>query len=403
MSDTRKFSYSWVILVCCCLFLGATIGIITNCNGLYYLPVSQEFGIPMSSFTLASTISSIASCLGLLLAKRLILKYPLKVVLPIASLCVGVPPILNSFSHSITQWYILAIVSGVGGASLGTYTVSVLISRWFNKRNGFAMGLATASSGVFGMVMSLVIGRLINVASWRVALFCSGVLVLLLTFPVSLFLITLDPKDKGTVAYGAEEGTASVKASVIKATSVKFDLRLAVLILGTLMVSTLTSFATHLSALGESFGISLVDASVVLTFYLVGNTIAKLFLGTLNDRIGIRNTTLLTTSIMVFSLGLMFIGSDVMLLVAAFLFGTAAMLSSTQYPLVVGFVWNKEEYASAMQMTNLGISLSFAVCTSMYGLLYDIFGSYKPVLWIVLGFGILESILLNVLIRLKRK
>ncbi|MCQ2411867.1 MAG: MFS transporter [Sphaerochaetaceae bacterium] len=403
MSDTRKFSYSWVILVCCCLFLGATLGIITNCNGLYYLPVSQEFGIPMSSFTLASTISSIASCVGLVLAKKLILKYPLKVVLPIASLCVGVPPILNSFSHSITQWYILALVSGVGGASLGTYTVSVLISRWFNKKNGFAMGLATSSSGVVGMVMSLVIGRLINISSWRVALFSSGVLALVMTLPISLFLVSLDPKEKGTVAYGAEDGPLQTKGAAITSVPVRFDLRLVILLLGVLVISSLTSFATHLAALGKSSGITLVDASVVLTFYLVGNTIAKLFLGTLNDRIGIRNTTMLTVLLMVSSIVLMIAGSDVLLLVAAFLFGTVAMLSSTQYPLVVGYVWTKEEYASAMQMTNLGISLSYAVCTSMYGLLYDIFGSYKPVLWIVLGFGILEAVLLNVLIRLKRK
>jgi MFS family permease len=72
-----------------------------------------------------------------------------------------------------------------------------IISRWFNRRRGFAMGLALSGAGVGAMVIVPLAQLMIDTAGWRNAFLLLAVLVLCIVFPMTLILQRRSPEEVG--------------------------------------------------------------------------------------------------------------------------------------------------------------------------------------------------------------
>ena len=65
---------------------------------------------------------------------------------------------------------------------------SVLISRWFTKNRGKAMGIAYLGIGTGGALVPLIAAGLEKNVGWHLALTSIGVMVILLSFPLAFFI-----------------------------------------------------------------------------------------------------------------------------------------------------------------------------------------------------------------------
>jgi MFS family permease len=88
---------------------------------------------------------------------------------------------------------------------MGTTQVafSRIISSWFNRRLGLAIGVALAGVGVGGFIWSLLLQKLIDLYGWRNAYSAMALLIACITLPI-LFLLLRDTPASGSLYIDGE-------------------------------------------------------------------------------------------------------------------------------------------------------------------------------------------------------
>jgi MFS family permease len=89
-------------------------------------------------------------------------------------------------THSIWTFYgIYACMSAVSVGSMPT-TFAKVVSQWFDRRRGLALGIALCTTGIAGMLLPMYVQTLIDRVGWRSAYVGLGLLPLLVTLPCLL-------------------------------------------------------------------------------------------------------------------------------------------------------------------------------------------------------------------------
>src|SRR5699024_12174998 len=94
---------------------------------------------------------------------------------------------------------------GSGSVFINVLSVSVVITSLFTKRKGLALGILTASSGILGAFIHPITGNLIANLGWRGGYIAVGLTVIIITVPVTIFLLRKNPAEKNLLPYGEEE------------------------------------------------------------------------------------------------------------------------------------------------------------------------------------------------------
>jgi sugar phosphate permease len=90
-----------------------------------------------------------------------------------------------------------------GAVCAGGLANTTVVSRWFRRRRGRALGIATVSSGAGGFVMVQLIGRLIERSGWRDGLFWTGALLAVAITTLALLVVRSRP-DQATLERAGE-------------------------------------------------------------------------------------------------------------------------------------------------------------------------------------------------------
>ena len=395
-------NYAWIIVAAFCLSQGAMLGIVSNCFGLFYVPVSAEFGCGISDVSLSMTLSSLFMCLSVsLFSKRAILKWPIKYVLAIANLLVLLRIILP-FTHNIQVWWVVGAFVGIGGSFLAGLSTSIVLERWFVKKLPIALSIVASFSGVMGMIMSPIIGKLILALGWRKALFIATMAVFVLNVPT--WLVSLNPYEKSLVPYGSNENEyVNIKAQLEtaktdeKLAKISFNSKLLGIIVICILNASITAFISHLATFGTSVETSF-DPSLLVTFYMVGNLVFKLLFGPFVEKSGLKVASItMLTIVIIGTVGMMFF-KNIIILPATFLYGASALIYTTMIPLVEKKLYNTVEYPSVVQVGLVAYTVIYALMGYVYGLIFDKIGSYYPVvIYVIIATVVLAMIILSLL------
>ena len=90
----------------------------------------------------------------------------------------------------------IGVMVGAGSICLGYSGQSLFLPNWFNRRRGFAMGLAFAGVGIGSVTLLPWVQHMIEQTGWRTACTAMGVLVLVVLAPINL-LLRKRPEDIG--------------------------------------------------------------------------------------------------------------------------------------------------------------------------------------------------------------
>src|SRR5215204_4694153 len=97
---------------------------------------------------------------------------------------------LIGLSHMTALWmfYLFYIFNAIGYVCGGPLPNQVLLSRWFDKARGKAMGFAYLGIGIGGYLVLKLSPRLVEAFGWRGALQFLGILIVLLALPLAYFV-----------------------------------------------------------------------------------------------------------------------------------------------------------------------------------------------------------------------
>ena len=121
---------------------------------------------------------------------------------------------------TLAAFYLFYLFNALGYVCGGPLPNQVLLSRWFDRGRGKAMGIAYLGIGFGGTLVPLLANYLTNRFGWHTALYMLGALMIVLTLPFALFVrdsppsdATLTPRTPGTPARaGAAAPSVSLRA-----------------------------------------------------------------------------------------------------------------------------------------------------------------------------------------------
>jgi MFS family permease len=207
MSSKRpRLFYGWLIVFVSAvgLFLGAPLMVFSF--SVFFKPLVADFHASRAAVSFAFSLFNLVGALWLPGTGVLIDRFGAKRVVLVSTLLFGL--VLCSalwVGSGLRQLYVLFAVLGIAMSS-GPAPVpyGVVISHWFDRHRGLALGLSMMGIGIGSIVVPMFAQRLITIFGWRMAFAIFGGAVLLLPLPVIAALLQNDPGQRGLRPDGDE-------------------------------------------------------------------------------------------------------------------------------------------------------------------------------------------------------
>lgn len=314
-------------------------------------------------------------------------KIGIKTMVAVSGAIAGIGLILMSSFTSLMQFYIAAFFVGVATPAMTILPTSILINNWFVEKKGLAMGLAMSFSGLSAALLSPIVVRSIQNSGWGSGYRLLGVMAMVMTIPIALFVLKAHPAQVGLTAYGAIElqfgqqkitQLPGVPSAVAFKSGAFFGIAVAILLIG----FSVSGFSQHLPAHLVNKGFTPTVAGSIMSVLMLTLIVAKISVGFLNDRLG---TSRAATMILVCA-GVGFLLSAVgSSLATAFasvvLFAMGLALTTVFPPLVTAKMFGAKDFSSIYSLLAAIGSIGYAVGTPVYGMVFDRMGSYALVLY----------------------
>jgi sugar phosphate permease len=212
---------------------------------------------------------------------------------------------------TLSAFYFFYVLNALGYVFGGPLPNQVMLSGWFDKARGRAMGIAYLGIGAGGMIVPLLAHQLIQALGWRGALRALGVIMIVVALPCALF-----------VREPARPGGAGQKAGSIR----DFIGRPAFYLLAVGSMASIGAVGGTIQNLKFYLAgdrqIAQGDIAQVMSIILGGSIVGRLLMGWLADRWPKKHVMFLIYTIVAAAIPLMvFAPTPGLLKLFAFLFG----------------------------------------------------------------------------------
>jgi MFS family permease len=387
---TRRLFYGWWIVAASFLVLLITVGIGLYAPPVFLVPLQNHFGWSRAAIAGGSALGALtAGAMGPLVGVW-IHRYGARRVMTVGALFMASGFGLTSMIRSIWQLYALNVLGAIGISCAAWIPNQTLISNWFTRKRGMAMGITLAGIGFGGLVMPPLAGFLIAEFGWRMAFAVLGSLVLVIVVGVTLAVVRSQPADLGLLPDGEPLGPEARPGDPIDAAGEAAELP------GLRLSEALKTGAFWLLSLGHvlwTFGsMSLIGhIPAFLTDQGFGEQVAARFLasaigisvagrltfGVLADRFTKRGIMGLAMILQVLSVFCLFrVDSFGALPVFAILFGMGLGGGAVLIPLLVGECFGLRAFGKVLGLVMISATLGAAAGPVVTGRIFDVTGGY---------------------------
>jgi MFS family permease len=194
---SKALSYpGWTSVLVAFVFLFFVFGAPVSTMPLIYPHVIHEFGWNHSQTTLAFTYKNwIGAAASIFVLGPAIERLGLRVVMIAAALMTGLGMFSFLFIDSLWTYYAAFIPIGLGQAMV-MIGVKILVSRWYTRNQGLAIGFALAGTSLGGVFFPLAWAELMAVVGWRMAMASIGGALIVVAIPVYILLARENPTEE---------------------------------------------------------------------------------------------------------------------------------------------------------------------------------------------------------------
>jgi MFS family permease len=205
MSERPKFFYGWWIVAVSAIGLGLGYApIIVYSFGVFIKPLTQELHSNRASISLAFTLANLLQSVSSPLAGRLADRFGARRVILLSSVIFALLLVSSHIlSPKLWDFYVFYGLLGFVGSGPAPIPYVKVISRWFDRRRGLALGLTMFGIGSGAILMPALAQRLIAMLGWRSTYMVIGLLVLVVSVPAVAFFLKESPEEMGLLPDGA--------------------------------------------------------------------------------------------------------------------------------------------------------------------------------------------------------
>ncbi len=382
------------ILLRCCICIGGSIGMIGNCNGIFYTSLAESLDVSVGQVSIMTTIYSIVAAFFGPVCVRILTRKEIQKVTSTGVLLAIATYLLLSVTQNLPMLYATAVLMGISYCMFSNIPVSMLLQSWYGEKNGGPLGLAMAFSGIFGALMNTLLSMILAGRGFRFTYAVMALIQLVLVLPAARSVrMNPDAEARDTSVAEGEEPARAVSGSQFVLLAVTCSL-----------FCFLPGLNQHLPALAQSMGESIQSSASLLTACMLGNVCWKVLFGRLCDRYNPIRMSQIWLVICASGAAIMLVFTDqfILMRVGAFVYATCFSLGTVGITLLTQMVAGRN-YAPTYSKVLICTNITYALTVSFYGLLYDATGSYLPGVVILIGVAFLALILTRILSRKSRQ
>jgi len=189
-------------------------------------------------------------------------------------------------------WHVFlgyGVVMAVASVALGELTGDSTVARWFVRRRGRALAVATMGLSSAGIVIPLPLAFLITRVGWRLAWVVLGAVVLVLGLGAAV-VMRRAPEDHGFVPDGAPRSAAAAPVEISLSAHQATRTRAFWLLVLSTNLAGLALFGVnlHLFSYITDKGVGITTAAALVTYLYVLHTGAKPLWGLVAERVHVR-------------------------------------------------------------------------------------------------------------------
>jgi MFS family permease len=385
-----RLFYGWIVVAGAFLILFMAYGT-QYAFGVFFAALVDEFGWSRASLSGVFSLYAFTYAAFALVSGRLTDRWGPRAVIAIGGGLLGLGLTAMSLVSALWQPYVCYGLVAALGMSTAYVPCNATVARWFTRRRGLAIGLASAggSLGTFALppVAHLVVSRL----GWRWAYVVFGVAVFVALNGLAV-LMRRDPEAIGLGPDGdarprevpaGPEGWTAGRAMRTRAFWMLFA------VFGATWIPVFIPLV-HLVPMARGLGVPPLLAATLVSALGASALVGRLLMGGASDRIGRRPALALALALQAGA----FVGFALArelpgLYTASLVFGFSYGAGSTLFPAAVADFFGRERAASLA-------GLLFALAGSLAawgplaaGFIHDRSGDYELAWWLGAGFNVL--------------
>ena len=179
------------------------IGFLFYSFPIFWPYLISELGMTESQLGMVTAFYFIPVAILAIFVGRALDKYSVKNFMMIGSMIYAVGLFSLSFINSF--WSLITIyltILALGSIMMGNLAVAKLISNWFDKNAGRALGIAAVGISFSGVVLPLIVDPLLDIVGWRNVYVIFASVVLFIILPLIFFVVIDDPHTVNQVKDG---------------------------------------------------------------------------------------------------------------------------------------------------------------------------------------------------------
>ena len=375
LSEKKKFKIDTKIkvLIVCLLIAGGGVGL-HNVYNVFVPSILSGLSITQSAYGTLTLVNSIISSLCSFLVVRITVRYGPKWIIALGAAFTFAGYVLLSIAQTPLVFFVSKVVDGFGYGLLGNTLLYLIINQWFTEGSGTATSIVMCFTGIAGTALSPVFASLITMIGWRPASLVLGATVILFCLPFLLF------RGRLYSSYSGDEGNGETVSAADENKYPEFSRKsLAFLCLCVLGGASyfVSIMGTYLTSYGLSLGLSLQEASLLLSAGMIGNTVSKLINGALCDRIGAIPTNIVMLLISSSAILLLLTTNKLwLLLVFAFLYGCNYSVAGLGVSMINKETYGTVQFQKVQPIVSFISTLVYAIGNPVWGILHDMRDSY---------------------------
>ena len=287
-----KIFYGWRIVAAAAGIQFLHAGLLLQAFGAYVAVLSEERGWSKTALSGGAALQSIEGALLGPALGWLIDRFGPRALVQAGIIVFGLGFIALSQIETISGFYAAILVIAVGASFSGYFPLSVTLVHWFQRRRARSLSFMGLGLAAGGLAVPLV-GWMMQTYGWRTTAFASGVLTIVIGWPLSRVL-RREPADLGETVDGLPPSPAAGDpAAAEEPRGREFSAREALRTQAFWLLALAHGFAllvvsavnVHaISHMKEGLGYSLAQASLVITLMTVAQAGGVLMGAAVGDR-----------------------------------------------------------------------------------------------------------------------
>ena len=401
-----KLFYGWVV-VAAFLVIGITLYGIHFSFGVFFKSIESEFGLTRAATSAILSVNVLLAGVCSFFAGWALDKYSPRLVVLLMGIFTGLSLVLTSQTNALWQIFITySLLLAMGTGPLYVVPMSA-VSRWFDRKRGLALGLASLGVGLGTVIMAPFATYLIANFDWHTAYLVIGLIAWLIVIPLSR-LLKKDPREIGALPDGVKSYTEEAKSEESSFQPVDSSLLPVfrtrsfwlLVFIWFLFASNLFLVFTHLVPHVTDIGFSVVEAAVILSLMGGASIPGRLLMGIASDRLGRKLTATICALLMSGAMVWLLWAQDLRsLYLFALVFGFAHSGFGTSMGALIGDTFGLGNIGAIFGLLEVSFGIGAAIGSAIGGLIFDVSRNYS----IAFSLGVVVMLVVTLLIVLIRR